>query len=158
MRTHLGTLAAVAVLALTCSNPQNPFDDVGNAGIVEHNLPQDDTLAVSSVYQCSVRVRLPEYIDSYYVYVNIEGSDSVVVSDTVGSPNIYFSFSVPDTGLLTVDIVLVRTDGSRDTLSMSYVGIVAASSSFLVDDSFRPFGAGRLSPPSGQLCRGAERR
>jgi len=81
---------------LFCELPENPCN-INNAGIVNETLTAlPETVPVNSVYQCTLTVRYPEFIDSF----------SVFASKSAGSPFRMAGASVGDDTTLVFQVHL----------------------------------------------------
>ena len=124
---------------LFCSSPQNPYTNPDNAIIRADSslVSLNDTLKISTEYKCSVNVYLPNLVDSFFVRV----SDSTIQKGAVnGISPISFSYTPADTGAYQVRFVIVKTNGSKDSLVKTGHVISPAS-----PDSARIQGAGSLN-------------
>ena len=112
---------------LFCSSPQNPYSNPNNA-IIQDSVSLTtlkDTLKISTVYRCTVNVFLPNLVDSFFVRL----SDSTIQKGAVNSTSpIIFPFTPVDTGAYQVRVVIVKTNGSKDSLVKN--GLVVAPLSF----------------------------
>lgn len=80
-----------------------------------------DTLKISTEYKCSVNVYLPNFIDSFFVWVNNAAIQKGAVK---GTNPIAFSFTPVDTGAYQLRFVIIKTNGSKDSLVKT--GLVVA--------------------------------
>jgi hypothetical protein len=116
--TILGAIAALCFLSCV-NNQKNPYQNPDNAKIQEATSLSNITgpLKAGAVYSCTVNVYLPALVDSMAVRVGHHGVDSVFYRTSVGdSPLVVFSFSPHDTGSYEMQVILVKTDGKKDSL------------------------------------------
>jgi hypothetical protein len=113
-------IAAASALSLSCvSDAKNPYHNPDNVKIQEATSLSNlaGTLKAGAIYSCSVSVFLPGLVDTMVVYVSRGGADSVLYRLEVGdSPLVVFPFSPGDTGGYRMQIVLVKSDGKKDSL------------------------------------------
>ena len=114
-------MIAVFTALVSCGTvPQNPYTNPDNAKIIPDNTLSNmhDSLAMGAAYSCTVNVLLPGLIDSVIVRVGRNGFDSVFFRDTIkGRASAVFPFSWNDTGAFTMQIVIVKKNGARDSLA-----------------------------------------
>lgn len=111
-------------LFLFCTSPQNPYSNPDNAIIqADSSLAAlKDTLKNSTEYKCTVNVFLPNLVDSFFVDYN----DSFIQKGAVnGKSPITFSFTPAYTGDYQVKFIIVKTNGSKDSLVKT--GLVVAT-------------------------------
>ena len=109
---------------LFCTSPQNPYSNPDNAKIqADSSLAAlKDTLKISTEYKCTVNVFLPNLVDSFFVDYN----DSFIQKGAVnGKSPITFSFTPAYTGDYQVKFIIVKTNGSKDSLVKT--GLVVAT-------------------------------
>ena len=115
---------SAAALFLACVQPQNPFINPNNAVIqADKSLGVlKDTLETSTQYACSVSIYLPNLVDSFFV----KSGDSTLFKGAVDSVSpIVFPFTPAKTGAYQVRFVIVKANGSKDSLVKS--GYVTAA-------------------------------
>ena len=129
------------MLYATCAkNPQNPYENPANAKILaDQSLTNvKDSLLIGKTYACSVAVSLPLLVDSVVISVSGHGSDSVIQKIAVkGASPVVFSYSPVDTGSFSMQVVIIKTNKTRDSLAQrkQFKAVAPAHCSIL---SFRP--------------------
>jgi hypothetical protein len=118
-----GILASVVALALYCTNPQNPFSNPKSAKIVADSslTSLKDSMQAFTTVPCTVSLYLPDLFDSFFVVRRIgTGTDSVIASGTVSSSQVAFSLPVTYPGIYTLNIRIVKTDKTEDSLTRTF--------------------------------------
>jgi hypothetical protein len=113
----------VVALALYCTNPQNPFSNPKSAKIVADSslTSLKDSVQAFTTIPCTVSLYLPDLFDSFFVVRRIgTGTDSVIASGTVSSSQVAFSLPVTYPGIYTVNIRIVKTDKTVDSLTRTF--------------------------------------
>ena len=110
-----------AALFLLCTPAQSPFTNPADAKIVPDKSLQSldarsDSLKVGTTMRCTVEVYLPKLIDSIYVHLSRNGSDSIIASGAITGASFDFPLSVPVPGVYGLTVVIVKTDKSVDSL------------------------------------------
>jgi hypothetical protein len=103
------------LMFLFCAQPENPYLNPNNATIqVSTSLKTlTDTLKTSTQYKCSVDVFLPNLVDSFFV----TNFDSTILKAAANALTpITFSFTPPDTGAYKIRVIIVKINGSKDSL------------------------------------------
>lgn len=112
-------LTAIFFLLLTvCTFPSDPFKNPDNAIIRKENTSRciPDTIKPFSSYPCTVDLRLPLLIDTFYVSFQNDSLDTTIFSTTEIDSLLEFPLIIPfeDNGNLKVHIV--KQNGSIDSL------------------------------------------
>lgn len=82
------------VCFLFCELPENPCN-INNAGIVNETLSAlPETVPVNSVYQCTLTVRYPEFIDSFSVFASRSGGSPIRMAGALVGDDTMLSFQV----------------------------------------------------------------
>ena len=119
------------MLTLLCGPSQNPYSNPADAIIVPAKSLQsldakgDSVKAFTSV-QCSVEVYLPKLIDSFYVHVTKNGGDTIIAKGAISGTEFSFTFSAGSAGTYGLDVIVVKTDGTHDSLSKTVTVFVYA--------------------------------
>jgi PKD repeat protein len=114
-------LISGAALFLLCGPNQSPYTNPADAKIVAGNSLRSldagsDSLKVFSAVQCTVELYLPKLIDSFYVHLSRNGSDSIIASGAVTGASFMFPLSVSVPGVYGLKVVVVKNDKSTDSL------------------------------------------
>ncbi|HEX7510042.1 MAG TPA: hypothetical protein VF335_01970, partial [Chitinivibrionales bacterium] len=134
-------LSLVTLCLVTCAkNPQNPYENPANAKILaDQSLTNvKDSLLIGNTYACSVAVSLPSLVDSVVISVSGHRSDSVIQKIAVkGASPVVFSYSPVDTGSFFMQVVIIKTNKTKDSLAQrkQFREVAPAQCSIL---SFRP--------------------
>lgn len=138
------------VLLLSCSNSPSPFTNPANAGFVPAQSlrsldVKNDSVKIKATVPCTVQVYLPNLIDSFFVHASLNGADSILASGVVTGNSFSFLFSENVPGVYKLNVVIVKSDATKDTLQKtvtvySTAPVVTADSAaihiFLPADSF----------------------
>jgi len=150
------SLLTILVTLLSCASaPENPFLNPDNATINEETSLSNmrDSLSIGVSYSCSVDVVLPALVDSFIVHLRGNGRDSVLFKDTVnGRARIIFTFMPEDTGAYAMQVVIVKSIGTEDSLPSpkSFFVYLPLSPKII---SLRPsFDTVVAFPPNGYQC------
>lgn len=143
MRYSIGFFGGAAVMlaiVLSCSSPQNPYNDADRAGIDEvRSLNLGDTLTVGTTYSCTVETVIPRFIDSFAVHAHAGSKDTVIATGTLDSSGlIVFPFTVAHTGAHSLEVVVFKQPSGSDTLVREFEAGIPEELTFFVKDSFRP--------------------
>jgi hypothetical protein len=111
-----------AALYLSCVPAESPFSNPADATILKDNSlrsldAKSDSLKAFTTEQCTVSLYLSDLIDSFYVHRSFSGKDTVVAGGSVTDTAIRFPFAVTTPGIYNLKVVIVKTDGTRDSLS-----------------------------------------
>lgn len=130
MCRYIGIVSLVViVLGLACDVPQDPRN-ASNAEIAEQTIEDiPDDVAVASTFKCSVKVQLPQYIDSFAVFFFEEGgSGERVVGDEVGTDTIYpFAITFRQPAEYRVVLYLYRNDKAVDSFADTFTVLSVVS-------------------------------
>jgi hypothetical protein len=104
-----------------CGPAQSPYTNPADAKILIDNSlrsldARSDSLKVFTAVQCTVELYLPKLIDSFYVHLSRNGSDSIIASGTVTGASFTFPLSVSAPGVYGLKVAVVKTDKSVDSL------------------------------------------
>jgi hypothetical protein len=113
---------AGAALFLLCGTSQSPYTNPADAKIIINNSLQSldarsDSLKVGTTVKCTMEVYLPKLIDSFYVHLSRNGSDSIIASGAVTGASFTFPLSVSVPGVYELTVVVVKTDKTEDMLA-----------------------------------------
>ena len=112
------------VLALVCTNPQNPFTNPKSAAIVADSslTSLKDSVAAFTSVPCTVSVYLPGLIDSFFVTRSIGSQvDTAIASGKVTAATFAFSLPVLYPGSYTIKVRIVKTDKTADSLTRTFI-------------------------------------
>ena len=132
MKKFFAYLASAIVLSVFCGCapvPSNPYENPANVKIlVDQSLTNvKDTLLIGTTYPCSVSVYLPALVDTVIIRVDGAGKDGIIQKIAVkGISPIVFSFSPPDTGAFAMQVIIIKTNNTEDSLSQPKRFLVAA--------------------------------
>jgi hypothetical protein len=141
--------AAAAAFLITCSSPSNPYTNPGNATLGETALPPaSSTLDAHSAYPCSVQVILPQYVDTIIVILSEKGAvDTLFVRDSAksDSPWVAFTLNPSSAGTCSLTIILVRSNGTRDSSSFAFAVQDLSPVAVAVPDTVRGYLGGSVT-------------
>ena len=112
-------LIAVITFVACVDNLKDPYDNPENAQIEPATSLSNlaGVLKAGTVFSCSVNVYLPKLIDSLIVRISHGGFDSIFYRTVVGDSSlVVFSFSSQDTGRYALQVIVVKSDGMKDSL------------------------------------------
>jgi hypothetical protein len=117
----LPALLAGALL-LSCSSGPSPFSNPANAGFSPAQSlrsldVKNDSVKVKATVPCTVQVYLPNLIDSFFVHASLNGSDSTLASGAITGNSFTFPFTENAPGVYKLNVVIVKSDSTKDTLS-----------------------------------------
>ena len=115
----MGLLMMAAVFFSCMNDRQNPYQNPDNAKIEENTSCTNMTgiLKAGTAYSCSVSIYLPALVDSMVVHVRHSGVDSIIYRTAINdSPLVVFSFFSKDTGYYEMQVIVVKTNGTKDSL------------------------------------------
>jgi len=107
---------------LLCSPQESPYTNPKDAKIIKENSlrsldAKNDSIKINTTLQCTVEVTRPKLIDSFFVYLNYSGKDTLIASGIVNDISFNFSLSIPHQGIYDLNVIIVKIDNSKDTLT-----------------------------------------
>ncbi len=106
------------LLFFHCASPKNPPTNPSDANIIIDSSLKSvrDSIKAATVVQCTVSVFLPNLVDSFFVTLDKTGYDTTIASGKVTQDIVTFQLAPQSTGTFKLSVVIVKADGSRDSL------------------------------------------